>query len=204
MSVSSWSRRTAMSIPTPEPTPTASRDIHLFSRSDRHARDAAGRGRRSTLRPFDTFSAAQSTIHNPQSTISSVSAGFTLLETIVALTIFSAGALTLYGLFNTNLAALQRVRAVTAHMPAAQRAVAYLSAVNPRQQEEGRFEFDDYETVWSARLLEPVRQGQNAYGRRGLYEIGLYRVEFTLSEHGVPVGKYRLRLIGYEKVRESL
>lgn len=145
-----------------------------------------------------------SALRTPHSTLSSASSGFTLLEAIVALTIFSAGALTLYGLFNTNLIALQRVRAVTAHLPAAQRAVAYLSAINPRQQETGRLAFDDYEVVWSARLLEPVRQGQNAYGRMGHYEVGLYRVEFTVSERGRPVGTYRLRLIGYERVRESL
>ena len=120
------------------------------------------------------------------------------------MTIFSAGALTLYGLFNTNLIALQRVRAVTAHLPAAHRAVAYLSAINPHQQETGRLAFDDYEVVWSARLLEPARQAQNAYGRMGHYEVGLYRIEFTVSERGRPVGTYRLRLIGYEKVRESL
>ena len=186
-----------MSMPTPEPTPPASRGRRIFSRPDRHARDGAGR--QSTLRPAQCIA-----IHNPQSTIPSASAGFTLLEAIVALTIFSAGALTLYGLFNTNLIALQRVRAVSAHMPAAQRAVAYLSAVNPRQQDNGRLEFDDYEIVWSARLLEPVRQGQNALGRMGDYEIGLYRVEFTVSERDRPVGTYRLRLIGYEKVRESL
>lgn len=133
-----------------------------------------------------------------------MSAGFTLLEAIVALTIFSAGALTLYGLFNTNLVALQRVRAVTAHLPAARRAVTYLSAIDPRHRPEGRIEFDDYSVVWSARLLEPVRQGQNAYGRMGSYEVGLYRVEFTLSEFGRSVGTYRLRLIGYEKVRGGL
>ena len=134
-------------------------------------------------------------------TIPSASAGFTLLEAVVALTIFSAGVLTLYGLFNTNLIALQRSRAVTAHLPAARHAAAYLSAVNPRQREKGRLEFDDYEVVWSARLLEPVRQGQSVSGRMGYYEVGLYRVEFTLSEHDRPVGAYRLRLIGYEKVR---
>lgn len=118
------------------------------------------------------------------------------------MTIFSAGALTLYGLFNTDLIVLQRVRAVTAHLPAAHTALAYLSAINPRHQEEGRFEFDDYAVVWSAHLLEPERQGQHASGRMGHYEIGLYRIEFTLSERGLPVGTYRLRSIGYEKVRE--
>ena len=168
--------------------PAASRGIHIFSGPDRHARDVAGR---------------QSTIHNPQSTISSASPGFTLLEAIVALTIFSAGALTLYGLFNTNLVALQRVRNVTAHLPAAHRAMTHLAAINPRHRAEGRLEFDDYSVAWSARLLEPVRQGQNAYGRMGHYEIGLYGVEFTLSEFDRPIGTYRLRLIGSEKVRGS-
>ena len=212
-----------------EPIPTVSRGIRLFRRPARHARDAAGRGRRSPLRPFatlGTLQAPRSAIHNPQSTlrhaqcnaihnprfdtlsatqseISPVSAGFTLLEAIVALTIFSAGALTLYGLFNTNLVSLQRVHDVTSHLPAAQRAVTHLSAIDPRHRPEGRIEFDDYAVVWSARLLEPVRQGQHSSGWMGHYEIGLYRIDFTLSEHGRPVGRYRLRLTGYEKVRGS-
>ena len=135
------------------------------------------------------------------STLLSTSAGFTLLEAIVALTIFSAGALTLYGLFNTNLIALQRVRDVTGHLPAVRRATTHLSAIDPRHRSEGRLEFDDYAVVWSARLLEPARQGQNAAGWMGYYEIGLYRIEFTLSELGRPVGHYRLRVIGSERVR---
>ena len=184
-----------MSMPTPEPTPAVSPRTRAATR-------AAGRVRQSTIHnPQSTIHNPQSTIHNPQSTISSAPAGFTLLEAIVALTIFSAGALTLYGLFNTNLVALQRVRDVLSPLPAARHAVTHLSAINPRHRPEGRIEFDDYAAVWSARLLEPARQGQNAFGRKGYYEIGLYRVEFTLSELGRPLGTYRLRLIGYEKVR---
>lgn len=187
--------------------PITARGKRICSRPDRHVRHAAGR--HSTLRPARCIALHTSAgsrrrkLSASQSTISSVSAGFTLLEAIVALTIFSAGALTLYGLFNTNLVALQRVRDVTAHLPAAHRAVTHLSAINPRHRPEGRIEFDGYAVVWSARLLEPVRQGQNAAGRMGHYEIGLYRIDFTLSEYGRPVGRYRLRLIGSEKVRES-
>ena len=139
-----------------------------------------------------------------QTTTSSVSAGFTLLEAIVALTIFSAGALSLYGLFNVNLAALQRVRDVTAHLPAARHALAHLSAIDLRRQEEGRLEFEDYSVAWSARLLEPERKGQSPYGRMGLYDVGLYRIEFSLSERGRPVGTYRLRRTGSEKVRRNI
>ena len=193
MSDSSWSRPTATSISTPEPTLAGS----PRTRAANHGVECtASRVRQSTLRQAQRIA-----IHTPQSTRSSASSGFTLLEAVVALTIFSAGALTLYGLFNTNLVALQRVRDVTAHLPAAHRAVTLLSVINPRQREKGQVEFDDYTVVWSARLLEPVRQGQNAYGYMGDYEIGLYRIEFTLHARGRPVGTYRLRLIGYEKVR---
>lgn len=173
-------------MPAPEPTPAASPRMRA---SNPAADCTAGR-------------VPQSAIRNPQSTIPSASPGFTLLEAIVALTIFSAGALTLYGLFNTNLVALQRVRDVTAHLPAVHRAVTHLASINPRHRPEGRLEFDAYAVAWSARLLEPVRQGQNAYGRMGHYEIGLYGMEFTLSEFGRPLGTYRLRLVGYEQVRE--
>lgn len=183
-----------MSMPEPiSPVPSGTWASGL---PDRTGRRFTGRIGKFTLRPFDRLSA-------PQPPLPSTPAGFTLLEAIVALTIFSAGALSLYGLFNANLVSLQRVRDVALHMPAAHQAVAHLAALNPRQREEGRVEFDDYAVVWSARLLEPVRQGQSVSGRRGDYEIGLYRVAFTLSQHDRPIGTYRLRLVGYEKVRKS-
>ena len=43
--------------------------------------------------------------------------GFTLSETLVALVIFSAAAMAMYGLFNTNLIALARAHDVARQTP---------------------------------------------------------------------------------------
>ena len=131
------------------------------------------------------------------------SAGFGLLETVVALAIFTGGALALYGLFNTNLIALGRAHDASRQLPAAYRAIEFLSAVNPRDASTGRIEIDGLNLTWSARLLEPARQSQTATGGMGYYEIGLYEVEFSLEEGGRSLGTWRMRVAGHEKVRES-
>lgn len=128
--------------------------------------------------------------------------GFTLLETMVALAIFTGAAMALYGLFNTNLITLARAHDVSRQMPAVRHAVEYLSSINPREEGEGRFELDGLDVVWSAELLQPVRQSQSVTGALGYFEVGLYEVEFTMSEGGRPLGAWRMRVIGHEKVRE--
>ena len=130
------------------------------------------------------------------------SAGFTLLETVVALVIFTGGAMALYALFNTNLMALVRVHDVSRQMPAARHAIEYLSSINPREQDSGKVEIDGMEVVWSARLVQPPRDSQTLIGGRGYYEVGLYEVEFAMSDGDRSLGTWRMRVPGYEKVRE--
>ena len=128
--------------------------------------------------------------------------GFTLLETMVALVIFTGAAMALYGLFNTNLIALVRAHDVSRQMPAVRHAIEYLSSINPRETDAGQFEFDGVKVVWSAALLQPVRQSQNMTGGRGYFEVGLYEIEFVMSERGRPLGTYQMRVVGHKKVRE--
>ena len=127
--------------------------------------------------------------------------GFTLLETVVALAIFAAAAMSLYGLFNTNLIALNRVQEVTRHLPVARHAVEMVSTVNPWEQDSGQFAHEGFDIAWSARLLQPVRHGQNTMGLMTAYDFGLYEVEIEISEAGRPVDRWRMRLVGYENVR---
>ena len=128
--------------------------------------------------------------------------GFTLLETMVALVIFGAAAMALYGVFNTNLIALARAHDVSRQAPAVRHAIEYLSSINPREEGAGRIELGGIEVAWKSRLLEPARQSQSPSGRRGYFEIGLYEVEFALSDQEHPLGTWRMRVAGYEKVRE--
>lgn len=128
--------------------------------------------------------------------------GFTLLETMVAMVVFAGAAMALYALFNTNLIALARAHDVSRQMPAVRHAVEYLSSIDPREEGDGTFEVDGIEVAWSASLLQPVRQSQSVTGARGYFEVGLYEVEFTVSERGRPMGTWRMRIVGYEKVRE--
>ncbi|MDE0368089.1 MAG: prepilin-type N-terminal cleavage/methylation domain-containing protein [Gammaproteobacteria bacterium] len=127
--------------------------------------------------------------------------GFSLLETVVALAIFAAGALSLYGLFNTNLIALQRVQATAEHLPVARSAIEVLSTVNPWHQAEGRFEVDGYQVVWSASLIEPIRHGQTNVGMKAGFDFGLFDIEFAIADGERQLGAWRMRSVGYERVR---
>ena len=129
-------------------------------------------------------------------------AGFTLLEATVALAIFAAGGMALYGLFNTNLVGIGKAADVSRREPAVLAAVEHLASVNIREQPTGQLEIGGFDIAWSSSLVEPVRQGQTVEGFLGSFEIGLYEVDIELSRNGRPDSTHRLRLVGYQKVRE--
>ena len=79
----------------------------------------------------------------------------------------------------------------------------YLSSINPREERDGRIDLHGVDVVWASRLLQPVRQSQTATGGRGYYEVGLYEIEFAISDRGRSLGTWRIRAVGYEKVREA-
>ena len=120
---------------------------------------------------------------------------------MVALVVFAAAAMALYGLFNTNLVALARAHDVARQAPVVRHAIERLSAINPREEGSGRMSLDGVEITWSSKLLEPVRQSQSAHGGLGNFEIGLYEVAFTVRDGETALGTWRLRVSGYEKVR---
>ena len=130
--------------------------------------------------------------------------GFTLLESCVALAIFAAGAMALYGLLNTNLFALGRADDVARQTLVVRNAIEHLSAINPTETPKGELTLGSAEVAWESTLLEPIRNGQSQLGPLGDFDVGLYDVEFTIAEQGRVLGTWRMRVAGYEKVRGFL
>ena len=127
--------------------------------------------------------------------------GFTLLETVVALAIFAVGAMALYGLFNTNLIALERVAATAQHLTVARNAIEMLASVDPWRESQGEFEIDGYQVNWSAQLIEPIRHGQTNIGMMGGFDFGLYEIEFVIADEERRLATWRMRAVDYERVR---
>ncbi len=121
----------------------------------------------------------------------------------MALAIFAAGGMALYGLFNTNLAGLGKAADVSRREPVVLAAVEHLSSINIREQPEGQLDIGGFDIAWTSSLVEPVRQGQANTGLLGAFEIGLYDIDIELSRNGVSDSVYRMRLVGYQKVRQS-
>ncbi len=109
----------------------------------------------------------------------------------------------LYGLFNNNLIGLGKAADISRREPIVLHAVEHLSSINIREQPTGQLEISGFDISWSSNLVEPVRQGQSPAGYLGSFEIGLYDVDIELSRNGRPDSIYRVRMAGYQQVRQS-
>ena len=106
------------------------------------------------------------------------SAGFTLVETLVALAILSACLLAFYEFLasaQNGAAAVQR--AAAAH-DRQQNALSLATALNPMDAPEGNFDLGEYRIRWRTELLTAPRQSSGFPNGKGRFTIALYRVVF--------------------------
>ena len=128
-------------------------------------------------------------------------AGFTLLEAIIALSLFAIAGMAMYSLYNTNLISLMRVQDVARQTPIARYALERLATVDPWREPSGAFTVDGHDVTWRATLVEAPRHGQNSTGIKNGFDFGLYAVEFDVSHQGRRIGVWHTRLVGFERVR---
>lgn len=128
--------------------------------------------------------------------------GFTLLEAMVALVIFSLAAIGIYGWINANLISLNRLADLAANEQVLNSAVERLKLVDMSKETEGAFNVDEYNVQWRADLVEPWHNGITAAGAVTIYDFALFSVKLTFIKDGRERGHFSYRNTAYKQVRK--
>jgi len=128
--------------------------------------------------------------------------GFTLLEAMVALVIFSISAMGIYSWINTNLIALNKLSNLAANEFVVNSAIERLKLVDMTKETEGAFDVDSYHVDWRSQLVEPWRNGVAMSGAITIYDLALVDVQLFISKNGVEAGHFSYRNTLYKQVRQ--
>ena len=127
--------------------------------------------------------------------------GFTLLEAIVAMVIFSMGAFALYAWLSANVITLQRIGERREAAEAVHSALGLVRRVNPMEDPTGFREVGDMVVRWNAKPVEAPRQGRNQTGLPTAFEIGLYDLDVGVFSSGREIERFRVRQVGYRQTQ---
>lgn len=128
--------------------------------------------------------------------------GFSLLEAIVAMTVFAMAATALYAWQAQSVRTLQRVDEHRHFVAATEAALPLVEGINPMREPTGERQLADLRVRWHSAPLEPVRKGRTRIGQPSLFEVGLYRVDVVVERNGREVAQFNLRRAGYRQVRQ--
>lgn len=129
-------------------------------------------------------------------------AGFSLLEAIVALTIFSICTMALYAWMSVNQTTLVRVQARDASVRDGRAALAMLELVNPMAEPTGDRKLPGgLEVRWSSSEIVPSAPGMGASGNMLAFDLALYEMEVSALRQGREVAHFKVRRAGWKTVR---
>ena len=126
--------------------------------------------------------------------------GFTLLEAIVALVIFSMGALALYSWLGVNLKTLERVAERRETVALTHSALDQVRRINPMETPRGRREIGEVVIEWEAKPVEPPRNAVTQIGLPTIFQVGLFALEVRVSRGGAEMERFQVRQLGYKQV----
>ncbi|MBM3535200.1 MAG: hypothetical protein FJX60_19445 [Alphaproteobacteria bacterium] len=132
------------------------------------------------------------------------SAGFTLLEAIVAITLLAATIMPLSVFFSRSLDGLHRAAEINRASATNLSAIAFLSGLNPMERPSGEDPFGPYLIRWRSQELVPATDVM-AYPRGlGSYQAALYEVTGEILEGSQVRSQVAIRVVGYKRLREFL
>ena len=126
------------------------------------------------------------------------SAGFTLIETLVALVILAASLLAFYEFLAGALNGAAAAERAATDYDRRQSALALASTLNPMATPEGNFDLGAYRIHWRAERIGAVRQSSGFPSGKGRFTIALYHLVLDFpGERAVP--DVEVTKLGYQR-----
>lgn len=130
-------------------------------------------------------------------------AGFTLLEAIVALVVFSMGAFALYGWLSTNIITLERIRDRQEVEAAMHSALDMVRRTNPMEIPAGQRRAGNLMVSWTSAPLEDPKPNVDQWGSPGIFSVGLYEANVRVLRDGEELKVFKVRQVGWKQVRDA-
>ena len=133
------------------------------------------------------------------------SAGFTLIEAMVAMVIIGGAGMALFTWVNASIVALRRVEDANARSAATANAIEYMQSVNPMLRPEGQVSLGAYQLSWKAQLQPPITDGAGRSMGTSQFQLALYdtQVQATRSD-GSYWFDFKMTLVGYKRLRQFI
>ncbi|GGZ70853.1 type II secretion system protein [Lysobacter xinjiangensis] len=126
-------------------------------------------------------------------------AGFTLLEAIVALVIFSMGAIALYSWLSTNVIALGRIQENREALMLSQSALDMVRRINPMETPSGERRVGDVLITWTAKPIEAPKAAVTQVGLPTIFQAALFDLDVAVSKAGREINRFHVRQVGYRQ-----
>jgi general secretion pathway protein I len=130
------------------------------------------------------------------------SRGFTLIEAMVALVVFSMAAIGIYGWINGNLVRLNRIAEVAMAEQVVNASVERLKLVDLANEVRGSFKVNSCVVDWKAELVEPWKSGVSVTGALGDYDVALFDIILEITYPSGNNGTYSYRRAAYKQLRD--
>lgn len=135
------------------------------------------------------------------------SRGISLLETLAALVILSAGAAVMLTWFSQNATALGRLKESEDIERGRLQAIEYVRSINPVEQPRGEVSLANYRISWSSRQTADTVRALTVMGAPGKYEVSLFDVTILLRRASdsptADATRILLPIAGYKNVGDN-
>jgi len=131
-------------------------------------------------------------------------AGFTLLEAIVALTVMAVALIPLVSFIAQSSDQLMRAGEANERSIVMQSALALLDPVNPMAEPEGTLPLDDtIDISWASETIAAPPEGALVRTPLAGFRMGFYGVTVSVTRNQQPWFDFKMRKVGYQNLRQG-